>query len=355
MHLTKTISSPLLSKSYVQLTQMIDNKDEIIFTKEDGKVSVHYNAEDFVWCEQPYVSSWGRGHHHKSGSSFNTQVVQITSQHENEKELARLVQELKMILVARERPLFHRLLQFYGYFFVCNDNGIYGYVCSEPFELTGQEVYERFHANTNSFPENFLGGIACAVLNAVQYLINWASENRLETKCLIEPKSILFNQNGVIKLCDLQVRISETDGINYWPPNCFIDDEYVGTIESMSLWSLGITLIEMSYGSNIIKPKNHKFGSVFMELKEFFKNFSVEKAIEDYVSSPNIKEIVKACLDRDRNVSFALNNISLRYFDFCVPDYVQKLLIQNQVIRHFILMHESSILYLNIILLDPGS
>uniref|UniRef100_A0A914BUA4 mitogen-activated protein kinase kinase n=1 Tax=Acrobeloides nanus TaxID=290746 RepID=A0A914BUA4_9BILA len=122
-------------------------------------------------------------------------------------------------------------------------------LCMELMDMNLKELYQKFHARSNSFPEKLLGCILYSVLNALSY----CHKNEV-VHCDLKPTNILINKGGRIKLTDFGSAIDLNkpyDRIGgtmaYWPRE-LTNDEKARLNPKRDIWSLGITLSESLLG-----------------------------------------------------------------------------------------------------------
>uniref|UniRef100_A0A914CAF0 mitogen-activated protein kinase kinase n=1 Tax=Acrobeloides nanus TaxID=290746 RepID=A0A914CAF0_9BILA len=139
------------------------------------------------------------------------------------------------------------IVQFYG--IGIQDINIYS--CMEVMDISLKDLYKEIHSTRQAFPEDIIGCVGASVLNA---LVACKAIEVIHRD--VKPANVLINLNGYIKLGDFgESRILENSAakssvgtISYWPPESFTkSDEYDVRFD---VWSLGITLTEISYGKH---------------------------------------------------------------------------------------------------------
>ncbi|XP_012558557.2 dual specificity mitogen-activated protein kinase kinase 5 isoform X1 [Hydra vulgaris] len=129
------------------------------------------------------------------------------------------------------------IISFYGAFFTENKISM----CTEYMDRSSLDNYGQI-------PSHVLAGIVVMIVKGLQYLLSLKIMHRD-----VKPSNILVNSKGQVKLCDFGVSIQLVNSIAktyvgtnaYMAPERIMGDEY--GIHS-DVWSLGLSLIEMSTG-----------------------------------------------------------------------------------------------------------
>lgn len=173
----------------------------------------------------------------------------LHDQKEFEKVLSKIKEEIHTCKRIPDSPYIVKLYGFCVY-------GDYFIICMEYMDLSVRELYKRYHRIEGYFPEFLLGIIGVSILRA---LIDLKTKHIMHRD--IKPQNILINRKGEVKLCDFGVsRILQdslattiTGTIPYWPPERFELDEDLDKTQKYDvradIWSLGITLAEIAYGT----------------------------------------------------------------------------------------------------------
>ncbi|VDN58701.1 unnamed protein product [Dracunculus medinensis] len=171
-------------------------------------------------------------------------VKRIRSNTVNRIEQKRLLMELEAIMNSR----FENIVQFYGAIFREGDC----WICMELMDLCLEKLYKIVYEKQNRIlPENIIGYVAVSTVNALDYL----KEHLKIIHRDVKPSNILLSRKGFIKLCDFGIAGHLIDSIAksqdagcrpYMAPERLqSNDPY--DVRS-DVWSLGITLFEISTG-----------------------------------------------------------------------------------------------------------
>ncbi|CAG0896447.1 unnamed protein product [Cyprideis torosa] len=265
----------------------------------DDMESVVFTAEDLL--DQGEIGRGAYGYvnkmvHSKSGREMAVKRIRSTVDEREQKEL---LMDLKVVKDTNDCP---NIVQFYGATFKEGDC----WICMELMDISLDKLYKYVHDYLGDcIPENILGKIALSTLWALDYLKDKMKIIHRDVK----PSNILMGREGQIKLCDFGISGKLVDSIAktrdagcrpYMAPER-IDPQMAphGYDVRSDVWSLGISLIEVSTG----KFPYPKWNSVFEQLhqvvnrdppqltnegRDGFEPFS-----EDYL------EFVNTCLIKD--------------------------------------------------------
>lgn len=106
----------------------------------------------------------------------------------------RLLMDLDISMRASDCP---STVQFYGALFREGDV----WICMEVMDTSMDKFYSRVFQNNRRMPEDILGKIAVAVVNALHYL-------HAQLKVIhrdVKPSNILINRRGEVKMCDFGI------------------------------------------------------------------------------------------------------------------------------------------------------
>ncbi|KAJ2358975.1 Protein kinase C signaling pathway involved MAPKK protein [Coemansia erecta] len=190
------------------------------------------------------------------------------------------------------------IVKFFGAFFSADDDGQSIAICMEYCEGGSLEsVYKRVAALRAQIGEGVLGKVAVAVLNGLVHLHSYRVIHRD-----VKPSNILVTGRGEIKLCDFGVSGELVDSIAqtfvgtsyYMAPERIQGDRYA--VQS-DVWSLGLTLIEVSQNQFPFPPPGHPQLSV-IELLEFIIHMPVPEMDATRFSS-SCCDFVRQCLIKD--------------------------------------------------------
>jgi serine/threonine protein kinase len=201
-------------------------------------------------------------------------------------DIIRLTREIET-----HRELIHspNIVAFYG-FCVCAH---YALICMEPMDISLKDLYIRAHEIFGYFPETLLGNIAVSTLNA---LSDCSKHDIIHRD--IKPQNILINKRGEVKLCDFGVSRIMDDAeastyvgtLLYWPPERFSED--VKRFDSRAdVWSLGITLVEVAYGTYPRKLHEPLDSTNIFAIQQIVHAINPELVMQ-YVNSPFMNKIL---------------------------------------------------------------
>ncbi|KAJ2481977.1 Protein kinase C signaling pathway involved MAPKK protein [Coemansia sp. RSA 2131] len=189
------------------------------------------------------------------------------------------------------------IVKFYGAYFSADDDGQSIAICMEYCEGGSLEsVYKRVAKLNAQIGEGVLGKVALAVLRGLVQLHSFRVIHRD-----VKPSNILVTGRGEIKLCDFGVSGELVDSIAqtfvgtsyYMAPERIQGDRYA--VQS-DVWSLGLTLIEVSQNQFPFPPPGHPQLSV-IELLEFIIHMPVPEM--DARFSSECRDFVRVCLVKD--------------------------------------------------------
>ncbi|KAJ2821665.1 Protein kinase C signaling pathway involved MAPKK protein, partial [Coemansia furcata] len=167
------------------------------------------------------------------------------------------------------------IVKYYGAYFSADDDGQSIAICMEYCEGGSLEsVYKRVAKLNAHVGEGVLAKVALAVLNGLVHLHSYRVIHRD-----VKPSNILVTGRGEIKLCDFGVSGELVDSIAqtfvgtsyYMAPERIQGDRYA--VQS-DIWSLGLTLIEVSQNQFPFPPPGHPQLSV-IELLEYIIHMPV--------------------------------------------------------------------------------
>ncbi|KAJ1808541.1 Protein kinase C signaling pathway involved MAPKK protein, partial [Coemansia sp. RSA 2599] len=205
-----------------------------------------------------------------------------------------IVRELKLLKQCQSPYI----VKFYGAYYSSDDDGQSIAICMEYCEGGSLEsVYKRVARMNAQIGENVLGKVAVAVLNGLVHLHSYRVIHRD-----VKPSNILVTGRGEIKLCDFGVSGELVDSIAqtfvgtsyYMAPERIQGDRYA--VQS-DVWSLGLTLIEVSQNQFPFPPPGHPQLSV-IELLEYIIHMPVPEMSPDRFSK-ECCDFVRRCLIKE--------------------------------------------------------
>ncbi|KAJ1902292.1 Protein kinase C signaling pathway involved MAPKK protein [Coemansia sp. IMI 209127] len=190
------------------------------------------------------------------------------------------------------------IVKFYGAYFSNDDDGQSIAICMEYCEGGSlEDVYKRVAKLHAQIGEGVLGKVAVAVINGLVQLHSYRIIHRD-----VKPSNILVTGRGEIKLCDFGVSGELVDSIAqtfvgtsyYMAPERIQGDRYA--VQS-DIWSLGLTLIEVSQNQFPFPPPGHPQLSV-IELLEYIIHMPVPE-MDKAKFSTECCDFVRKCLIKD--------------------------------------------------------
>jgi len=181
----------------------------------------------------------------------------------DEKEQKQLLMDLDVIMRSNECEF---IVQFFGAIFKEGDCWICMEVMDTSLERLYKLVYERLGER---LPEDIIGKVTVATVKALSYL----KDNLHIIHRDVKPSNILLDRKGRIKLCDFGIAGQLVDSIAktrdvgckpYMAPERIDPQKARGYDVRSDVWSLGITLVEISTGQFPYPPWN----SVFDQLQQ---------------------------------------------------------------------------------------
>ncbi|KAJ1947503.1 Protein kinase C signaling pathway involved MAPKK protein [Linderina pennispora] len=218
----------------------------------------------------------------------------LMSVYPDETNHRQIIRELKLLKQCRSP----HIVTFYGAYFSDDDDGQSIAICMEYCEGGSLEaVYKRVQAMNGHIGEGVLGKVAVAVLNG---LVNLYKAKVIHRD--VKPSNILVTGRGEIKLCDFGVSGELVDSIAqtfvgtsyYMAPERIKGDRYA--VQS-DVWSLGLTMIEVSQRQFPFPPPGHRQLSE-IELLEYIIHMPVPE-MDAARFSQQCCDFVRACLIKE--------------------------------------------------------
>ncbi|KAK3909381.1 Dual specificity mitogen-activated protein kinase kinase 6 [Frankliniella fusca] len=222
----------------------------------------------------------------------------------NTKEQKRLLMDLDISMRSSDCPY---TVQFYGALFREGDV----WICMEVMDMSLDKFYTRAYSHQRSIPEDILGKITVAVVNALHYLYSKLRVIHRDVK----PSNILINRRGEVKMCDFGISGYLVDSVAktidagckpYMAPERIDPSGNPSHYDIRSdVWSLGISLLELATG----KFPYATWGTPFEQLKQVvkddpprlppgkftceFEDF-IEKCLQkNYTARPNYNQLLE--------------------------------------------------------------
>lgn len=222
----------------------------------------------------------------------------------NTQEQKRLLMDLDISMRSSDCPY---TVQFYGALFREGDV----WICMEVMDMSLDKFYTRAYAHNRSIPEDILGKITVAVVNALHYLYSRLRVIHRDVK----PSNILINRRGEVKMCDFGISGYLVDSVAktidagckpYMAPERIDPSGNPSHYDIRSdVWSLGISLLELATG----KFPYATWGTPFEQLKQVvkdepprlpsgrftseFEDFIQQCLLKDYTARPNYNQLLE--------------------------------------------------------------
>lgn len=261
------------------------------------------------------ISDLGRGaygvvekmRHRKTGTVMAVKRITATV---NTLEQKRLLMDLDISMRSSDC---NYTVHFYGALFREGDV----WICMEVMECSLDKFYPIVFENNRMMPEDILGKIAVAVVNALHYLHSKLHVIHRDVK----PSNILINRKGEVKMCDFGISGYLVDSVaKTIDAGCkpYMAPERINPVGSgqsnydikSDVWSLGISFIEMATG----KFPYATWRTPFEQLKQVVTEDSPK--LQPGVFSEQFESFVNICLQKE--VSQRPNYEQLLANDFIV-------------------------------------
>ncbi|KAI6187647.1 Kinase [Aphelenchoides besseyi] len=171
-------------------------------------------------------------------------VKKIRANDINEDERRKMQRELKIIIQSKNCE---DIVRFYGVLFVDAN----AWIVMEVLDCSLDQFYKLVYNKEQKLPEEVIGFIAASVVRALNYLKSELNIIHRDVK----PSNILLDGSGFVKLCDFGISGYLVDSIaKSQDVGCiaYISPERLSERKSYDIrsdvWSLGISLVEISIG-----------------------------------------------------------------------------------------------------------
>ncbi|XP_003745687.2 dual specificity mitogen-activated protein kinase kinase 2 [Galendromus occidentalis] len=266
-------------------------------------------AEDLKDLGEIGAGSFGcvnRMKHVSTGHEMAVKRIRSTMDEHDQQKL-----KIELSIVMKNDNDFSYIVQFYGTLFREGDC----WICMELMDTSLHELYKRVFGRGRRIPENVLTQVAFSTVKALYYL----KETLQMIHRDIKPSNILLNRKGEIKMCDFGISGRLIDSIAktrdagcqaYMAPERIDPSKAINGYDVRSdVWSLGITLVEVSLGqfpypdfSTIFEQLNRVVSGEPPLLKEsdcFSKNYTTfvnQCLIKEFEHRPKYDALLKTPL-----------------------------------------------------------
>lgn len=262
-----------------------------------ASITVEGNTFEIEATDLESLETLGRGAygvvekvlHRPSGTIMAVKRITCTV---NSLEQKRLLMDLDVSMRTGSCPY---TVRFYGALFREGDV----WICMEVMDVSLDKFYKMLYEKGQEIPEDILGKIAEAVVNALHYL-------QAELKVIhrdVKPSNILINRNGQVKMCDFGISGNLVDSVAktidagckpYMAPERINPDTGNQGYDIRSdIWSLGISLIELATG----KFPYDSWKNPFEQLKQVVKELPPK--LPDGKFSPEFHDFIVQCLKKE--------------------------------------------------------
>ncbi|KAL3273952.1 hypothetical protein HHI36_015375 [Cryptolaemus montrouzieri] len=209
----------------------------------------------------------------------------------NTQEQKRLLTDLDISMRSSDCPY---TVQFFGALFREGDV----WICMEVMDTSLDKFYAKVYRHNRKIPEDMLGKISYAVVSALHYLYSHLRVIHRDVK----PSNILINRQGEVKMCDFGISGYLVDSVAktidagckpYMAPERIDPQGDPSKYDIRSdVWSLGISLIELSTG----EFPYPKWGTPFEQLKQVVKDDPPRLPAGEF--STDFEDFISKCLQK---------------------------------------------------------
>lgn len=208
----------------------------------------------------------------------------------NSEEQKRLLMDLDVNMRTVDCPF---TVTFYGALFREGDV----WICMELMDTSLDKFYRQVKARGQQIPEEILGKITVSIVKALEHL-----HSRLQVIHRdVKPSNVLINSEGAVKMCDFGISGNLVDSVAktldagckpYMAPERINPEtNQKGYNVKSDIWSLGITLVELS----ILDFPYSSWGTPFQQLKQVVEEPSPQLPVS--FSAP-FRDFTALCLKK---------------------------------------------------------
>ncbi|KAL0278547.1 UNVERIFIED_CONTAM: hypothetical protein PYX00_000343 [Menopon gallinae] len=286
-----------------QQTLIEKSQERLILTQsmKSGRLEVKDAVYDFTSDDLQDLGEIGRGDfgtvnkmvHKKSSTVMAVKRIRSTI---DEKEQKVLLMDLDVVMKSNDCPF---IVKFYGALFKEGDC----WICMQLMDTSLDKFYKFIYEKLKQrMPENIIGKITVATVKALNYL----KEKLQIIHRDVKPNNILLDKQGNIKLCDFGISGQLVDSIArtrdagcryYMAPERIDPQTAKGYDVRSDVWSLGITLMEISTG----RFPYPKWNTVFEQLNQVVKGDPPRLSINENGNCFTVEfvQFVNTCLIKD--------------------------------------------------------
>lgn len=259
-----------------------------------GEKNFEMKADDLVQISELGHGAYGvvdKMRHVPSGVIMAVKRIRATV---NTQEQKRLLMDLDISMRTVDCPY---TVTFYGALFREGDV----WICMELMDTSLDKFYKQVtEKGMSMIPEDILGKIAVCIVKALEHLHNSLQVIHRDVK----PSNVLINTEGQVKMCDFGISGYLVDSVAktmdagckpYMAPERINPDtNQKGYNVKSDIWSLGITLIELS----ILRFPYDSWGTPFQQLKQVVEEPSPQLPPH---FSPEFRDFTSQCLKKVSN------------------------------------------------------
>ncbi|GMR60293.1 hypothetical protein PMAYCL1PPCAC_30488, partial [Pristionchus mayeri] len=208
----------------------------------------HFKSQDLIDHCQIGRGNYGTVHKMVHRESARVMAVKrIRSNTVNKREQKRLIVELETVMNAQPCEY---IIRFFGALFSEGDC----WICMELMDISLDKLYKKSFEMGTTLSEAFVGHITVCTVSALSFLKDQLNIIHRDVK----PSNIVMDQHGAVKLVDFGIAgqlvdsIAKTEDVGckpYMAPERVAEMVGHHTYDVRSdVWSLGITLVEISTG-----------------------------------------------------------------------------------------------------------
>ncbi|KAJ8347203.1 hypothetical protein SKAU_G00286040 [Synaphobranchus kaupii] len=256
-----------------------------------GDRNFEVQADDLVSLSELGRGAYGvveRVRHAQSGTIMAVKRIRATV---NIQEQKGLLMDLDISMRTVDCPY---TVTFYGALFREGDV----WICMELMDTSLDKFYKKVVEKGKRIPEDILGKITVSIVKALEYLHSKLSVIHRDVK----PSNVLINKEGQMKMCDYGISGYLVDSVAktldagckpYMAPERINPElNQRGYNVKSDVWSLGITLIELS----ILRFPYESWGTPFQQLKQVVEEPSPQLPADQF--SQEFVEFTTHCLKK---------------------------------------------------------
>ncbi|XP_075421948.1 dual specificity mitogen-activated protein kinase kinase 3 isoform X2 [Ascaphus truei] len=257
-----------------------------------GEKNFEVAADDLVTLSELGRGAYGvveKVRHAQSGTIMAVKRIRATV---NTQEQKRLLMDLDISM--RTVDCFYTVT-FYGALFREGDV----WICMELMDTSLDKFYKNVAERGRTIPEDILGKMTVSIVKALEHLHSKLSVIHRDVK----PSNVLINKEGHVKMCDFGISGYLVDSVAktmdagckpYMAPERINPElSQKGYNVKSDVWSLGITMIEMS----ILRFPYESWGTPFQQLKQVVEEPSPQLPSDRF--SPEFVDFTAHCLRKN--------------------------------------------------------